>query len=89
MKTLNISPKIKLTRPKSNWRTPFYRLAQHQYTDYVVMAAIIINTIVLSVKWVGQPDIVTSVVEILNFVFTTFFIIEASVKIIGYGRKYF
>ena len=53
------------------------------------MACIILNTVVLAVKWYMMPESVISVVEILNYIFMVIFTIEAIVKIIAMRSKYF
>jgi hypothetical protein len=90
MKALSIKPKIKLSRPVIvSWRKPFFDLAEHRFSEKFVYSCIFINTLVLAIKWIGQPKEVTTFVETMNYIFTTFFIFEATTKIIGYGRYYF
>ena len=41
------------------------------------------------IKWQGQPDIVNTITEYLNYFFAGIFTIEAIVKIIAFGKIYF
>lgn len=53
------------------------------------MGCIIINTLVLTISWYGQPEIVDTITNTLNNIFTFVFILEAFIKIIGFGVRYF
>jgi hypothetical protein len=48
-----------------------------------------VNTFVLAIKWVGEPEEVIIAIAWLNGFFTVFFTLEALVKILGHGRFYF
>jgi hypothetical protein len=55
----------------------------------VVMGAIVLNTVVLAVKYAGEPRWVTITTEILNYLFTAFFTLEAIVKLCALGKQCF
>ena len=57
--------------------------------ETVVMMAIIVNTLVLSMRWFGQSDEMVMVLEFINFSFNILFTIEAIVKIIALKKGYF
>lgn len=53
------------------------------------MIMIYLNTAALALKWVEQPPWVAVLGSGLNIIFTIFFIVEAIIKIIGFGKSYF
>jgi hypothetical protein len=53
------------------------------------MSLIILNTLVLAFKYAGEPAWVTSTTEILNYILTAFFTLEAFVKLCALGKLYF
>lgn len=53
------------------------------------MILIILNTIVLAIKWNNQPKFVTTITEAINYVFACIFTFEAIIKIIALGKVYF
>jgi hypothetical protein len=44
---------------------------------------------VLAIYWYGQPSNVTSITSTMNYVFAAVFTLEAFVKVVGYGFRYF
>jgi urea transporter len=53
------------------------------------MGCIILNTLVLLIKWTNAPEIIETTTEIINYILAGIFTIEAAVKIIGLGHFYF
>lgn len=52
--------------------------------------SIVLNTIVLTMKWYEQSKDIETILEIINYVFTAIFMSEAIIKILGIGtRLYF
>ena len=50
---------------------------------------IMLNTLILALSWYRQDKKVTLIFSIINDVFTYCFIVEAIVKMIGFGYRYF
>lgn len=53
------------------------------------MVMIIGNTILLALKWYDQDDQTLLVIEIINYVFSVIFTVEAIIKLIALKKKYF
>ena len=53
------------------------------------MGMIILNTIILCFKWDNFGATAKKVDEVFNYLFTVIFAVEATLKIIAYGRRYF
>lgn len=64
-------------------------LQKKEYFEAGIMACIIANTLVLTIKWYDQPEIVGTVTEIFNYFFAFIFTTEAAIKLIGLGSFYF
>lgn len=47
------------------------------------------NSLVMTIVWYGQPDIVETITDTINNIFVFVFTIEAIIKIIGFGNRYF
>ena len=57
--------------------------------DSIIMVFIILNTIVLGLKWYGEPNTLPSILEIINYFFAGVFTVEAFIKLIALGKGYF
>ena len=60
-----------------------------KYFDNTIYMCIVINTLVLTVRWYGNPDSVENVTSIINIAFVVVFSLEAFIKIIAFGLRYF
>ena len=84
---------LKIWKPEvgaSKIRAWCYDVAVSSWFDSLVTFMIILNLVVLMMKYEGMPDNYSSVLDILNVVFTAVFIVEAIVKIVGLSiRGYF
>jgi len=86
---LQVSPRLYHMQPSNKFRKPFYTLAMHGAFELSIMVVIVLNTIVMGVKWEGMDPSVVNTTEAINFVFTGVFVAEASIKLIAFGRRYF
>ena len=75
--------------PSSEWRHPFFFLAQSKWFNRFIYFCIVVNTVVLAIYWYGASESIISLTETINYVFAAIFILEAVVKIIGFGMRYF
>lgn len=51
--------------------------------ELFILACIILNTLVLAIKWFEMSPIIVTVVEYTNYVFMVIFTLEAIIKIIA------
>lgn len=65
------------------------KIAQHRYFDNFIMLCIVLNTIVMALIWHDEPAIVSSFVEVANYVFLVIFTVEAVIKIVAFRKLYF
>ena len=65
-------------------------IVNHRYFKIVVIACIVINTIFMSAEHHGQPESLTTIVEITNGVFAFVFLFEVILRLASMGfSKYF
>ena len=50
---------------------------------------ILVNTVVLALKWYGEPEVLPRILEVINYVFAGIFTVEAAIKIIAFRKHYF
>jgi len=86
---IQAKPIVKMKLPSSEWRHPFYFLAQSKWFDRFIYLCIILNTVVLAIDWYGASAEILSLTTTINYVFAAIFTLEAMLKILGYGFRYF
>ncbi len=87
---LRSEPMRKLQAPENKFRQFLFRVQESNWFERFTTGCIIANTLVLMVKWYEQPALVDFVTEILNYIFTAIFLIEAIIKILAIApRIYF
>ena len=74
---------------KFSLRNICIKITMNKYFDRFIMFCIIINTVVLALKWFDEPDYMPKVTEIANYVFMVIFTLEAIMKIIAMKKLYF
>ena len=87
---LRSEPMRRLRPPENKFRGFLFGIQESKWFENVTTGCIIANTLVLMIKWYEEPYIVEFVNEILNYIFTAFFIVEAAIKMIAIApRVYF
>lgn len=61
------------------------KIADHKYFHQGILLAILINTLSMGIEYHDQPDYLTAVVEMSNFVFSAIFAVEMILKIVAEG----
>lgn len=65
------------------------KIAIKKSFDNFILVCIILNTIVLALKWYDQPSEMEAAFTYINIVFNIIFTIEAVIKIIALRSQYF
>ncbi|CDW82905.1 voltage-gated ion channel superfamily [Stylonychia lemnae] len=86
---LRAKPKKLVIQPTNLFRKYCFKLQKQQWFEYFILACIILNTFVLTLKWYYQPDKLSFASETLNYIFTLIFTMEAVIKLIALGKAYF
>jgi len=64
-------------------------ISNHYAFDWFILACIILNTVLLTIKWYDMPHEAESTIKLLNFIFTAIFVVEATIKITAIKKAYF
>lgn len=86
---VHTNPKIIPVEPINCFRLQCFRVVQSQAFEYLVMVAIIINTLFLCIDYHQKSQYLEEVLQKANLVFVVFFTIEMVIKITAYGWKYY
>merc|ERR1719412_569967 len=62
-----------------------WRIVESTPFEYFIMTLIVLNTILLMMKYHGAPLILTDVLSYMNFTFTFCFTVECALKLISFG----
>ena len=84
-----MNPKVIMTVPTNPFRLWCYKIASSQKFDFLVLVIIALNILVMMIKWPNIDENIKLTVEITNQVFSFFFILEAIIKLVGFGKSYF
>ena len=70
--------------PKKQWQYKVWWFVTSRPFELGIFVLIILNTLVLALKYDGQPETYDRVLDIANFVFTCIFTAEFVLKIIAF-----
>ncbi|XP_054168934.1 muscle calcium channel subunit alpha-1-like [Oppia nitens] len=73
--------------PKARFQYKIWWLVTSQYFEYLIFALILINTITLAMRYEGQSDEYSYVLNVLNIIFTALFTIEFLLKLMAFRFK--
>ncbi|XP_060930107.1 voltage-dependent L-type calcium channel subunit alpha-1D [Limanda limanda] len=74
---------IKIYIPKNPSQLKFWRIINSSQFEYIMFALILGNTLTLAVQHYEQSKMFTSVMDILNMIFTVVFTIEMCIKLLA------
>ena len=83
------NPKIIPVEPINCFRLQCFKIVQSQAFEYIVMTAIVINTVFMSIDYYGKSPELERILNNANISFVLFFLIELILKITAYGFKYY
>lgn len=78
-----------MIEPQAQWRKKFYKLSLNPKFDNVMFFIILINTLILATDHYDKSDQYKLFDKISNYIFVFLFLIEATIKLIGFGKRYF
>ncbi|KAL8589096.1 hypothetical protein ACOMHN_017259 [Nucella lapillus] len=85
----NKKPQKTIKRPQNAFLKFFYNISMSTKFELAVVLLIALNMIVMAIEHYNQPGSVTQTLKILNIIFTSVFILEAVVKLVGLRWHYF
>jgi len=80
---------VKQVPPADRCRQPIYRLVINDRFDYFITIIIALNTVTMCMDYYSASEIYLRVLDISNIVFVIIFTLEAVLKLIGLGVKYY
>ena len=87
--TYSVKPKLKHVHTGDELRDFCLDIVTHDFFDKFILGCIVLNAIVLASNWYMMPESVTTIVDILNYIFMVIFTLEAIIKITAMRSKYF
>jgi hypothetical protein len=86
---VHTNPKIIPVEPINCFRLQCFKIVQSQAFEYIIMTAIVINTIFLCIDYYDKGPELSRILENANWIFVIFFTGEMLIKITAYGIKYY
>jgi hypothetical protein len=87
---LNANIKIRPTMPKNNcFRKLIFKLILSNTFEYMIMFIISLNSIFLCIDCYESPPTLSYVIKTGNIIFVSIFAMEAVLKLIGFGIRYY
>ena len=77
----------KMFIPKDPIQYKIWAFVTSTFFEYLVFAAICVNTALFAMGFYNQPELYTAFLDIMNLVFTFIFTFEFTLKLVGYGFK--
>lgn len=92
MQRIMVTVKVRVLPPKkpaNPIRAFCYIIVQSTKFEIFIMSVIMLNTLVLCMDYYGSPETYNNVLNWLNNVFVIIFTIEAMLKLMGQGFRYY
>ena len=81
--------KFQENKPTKGFRLQCLNFAKSKWFDIFITGCILLNTLIMSMKYSRMSPNYEKTLEYFNYVFAAIFNFEAIVKLIGYGGSYF
>ncbi|CAH1264642.1 CACNA1C [Branchiostoma lanceolatum] len=75
--------------PKNPIQYKFWYVVNSQTFEYTMFILIMLNTVSLAMKHYGQSETYEYALDFMNLIFTALFTLEAMLKLMGFGPKYY
>ncbi|XP_076465332.1 sodium channel protein 1 brain-like [Babylonia areolata] len=85
----NKKPQKTIKQPKNAVLKFFYKISMSTRFELAVVLLIALNMVAMAIEHYNQSQAVTQTLKILNIIFTSVFILEAVVKLLGLRWHYF
>ncbi|KAF9410583.1 hypothetical protein HW555_010382 [Spodoptera exigua] len=70
---------------RASFKYKVWRLVVSTPFEYLIMTLIVLNTLLLMMKFHEAPPLLMDILTFMNLVFTTFFLLETVLKLIAFG----
>lgn len=75
--------------PINCFRLQCFKIVQSQVFEYIIMTAIVVNTVFLCIDYANKPPELADVLDIANSTFVVIFALEMLLKITAHGFTYY
>mmetsp|Transcript_8879 Transcript_8879/g.23151 ORF Transcript_8879/g.23151 Transcript_8879/m.23151 type:complete len:1940 (-) Transcript_8879:70-5889(-) len=86
---VQLKPILRLEGPRNPFRRFLFDIANHPYFEWVTTSVIVANVLTMTLKTHDEHDCFTAVKVWINISFTIIFILEAVIKIIALGPRWY
>ncbi len=87
---ITMTPKLIAVPPKNVFRRFCFRIVKdNQKFEIFILVIIALNTVTLMIPYDGASEMFTLILSDLNAVFVGIFVLEAVIKLLGYGFRYY
>jgi hypothetical protein len=86
---MQLKPKRRIEPPKNKLRARLFRICQSDAFEITVTSFIFLNVVFMTFRLHHMTDCYRAFIFYSNCVFTTIFVIEATIKILGLGLKWY
>ena len=86
---VRVNPRLANKRPENKIRSSMFTICEHRYFEYMILVCICLNTLVLAIAGIDVPKQYRDYTEYANFAFSVVFLLEAIIKLLAFGTRYF
>ena len=86
---VHTNPKIIPVEPINCFRLQCFKIVQSQAFEYLIMIAIVINTVFLCIDYTGKSQELSKILDYANKTFVVIFTFEMLLKVIAHGFTYY
>jgi len=86
---MKLKPKMRQQGPENPIRQILFRVSNHPWFEYIITCVIVLNVASMAVKHYDQTDCFSAGMFWANVAFGSIFVIEAIIKIIGLGPRWY
>ena len=84
-----VKPPVLEQEPENIIRKKIFFLVRQNWFDYFITAVILMNTVTMCMDYYGASEDYLHVLDVFNSIFVGIFTMEALLKIIGLGSRYY
>ncbi|XP_070508107.1 voltage-dependent calcium channel type A subunit alpha-1 isoform X4 [Chironomus tepperi] len=78
-----------MPKDRNSFKYKVWRIVVSTPFEYFIMMLIVFNTLLLMMKFHDAPPLLIDILTYMNLVFTSFFLLETILKLMGFGCKNF
>ena len=83
-------PELKpFKKPEEGLQSIFFKITESSITENFIMFIIVCNLILMAISYDGMSDETLEIMDIINLIFTSIFIVECGMKLFANGFKRF